>query len=352
MFKSTFSPVTYFSLSVLLFLFPGCEETKQPPPSEQPTTQEESTPHDPSATVDDEVDPALVETVERMQAQLPDDDQPATVEMGEPLDSLRPLTPEELSDLPSESSAPPPDPDTLLDQMAEAEAWYDRLLSEIVSDEGLVRYQVLSVAHRRSILQSIVDRYAAAQLPESENERLAFWCNVYNANVLNKVIAARRLGEFVSVSAVDGFFDRDTITVAGETLTLNDLENNRIRPLSDARIHAALVCGAMSCPPLLDEPFTSDFLDHQLDYQCRRWIDDTTKNTVRDGKPALSQIFEWNESDFDADPFDSIAGFIERYAIADSELATLLKEHPDAEITYLEYDWSLNQVPGDENPEK
>jgi hypothetical protein len=186
-----------------------------------------------------------------------------------------------------------------------------------------------------------VDAYGRAAMPADPAARLAFLCNAYNANALLKAVEAARRPGFTSVKDTPGFFDRDLIVVAGESMTLDQLEHDRIRPLGDPRVHAALVCGARSCPPLPDEPLDPARLDEQLDEQCRRWVNDPSMNFVRGDTLLLSPIFDWYGADFRGDSGAGVIEFLRRYAAPDGPIAALLQRVPDPTIEWLPYDWSL-----------
>lgn len=66
------------------------------------------------------------------------------------------------------------------------------------------------------------------------------------------------------------------------------------KDFQEPRIHAALVCAAISCPPLRQEPYIGENLDEQLDDQVCKWLSspielqiDRTQNRV-----AISSIFD------------------------------------------------------------
>ncbi|MCZ6836096.1 MAG: DUF547 domain-containing protein, partial [Planctomycetota bacterium] len=126
--------------------------------------------------------------------------------------------------------------------------------------------------------------------------------------------------------------------------TLNILENDRIRPLGDPRTHAALVCAATSCPPLMAVPYFGPKIDEQLDAQCRLWVNDSQRNRVEDGKLLLSEIFKWYGVDFEVEPYGGVVGFVKTYATPGSDLASFLDSNPDPEIEWLTYDWTLNRA--------
>ncbi len=228
---------------------------------------------------------------------------------------------------------------------APAERTFAALLQDVVTASGLVRYDVLAQETNRRRLESVRATYAAARLPQEPGEKLAFLCNTYNANVLVLALAHGAWPGLRSVRDICGFFDELTFTVAGRSLTLNELENEHVRPLGDPRIHAALVCAAMSCPPLRREPYRADRLQEQLDDQCRRWINDPTRNRADGSALRLSEIFNWYAGDFDVPPFRGQLGFVQAYAAPDGPIAQYLSGVREPKVRWLTYDWALNQAP-------
>lgn len=167
---------------------------------------------------------------------------------------------------------------------------------------------------------------------------LAFYINSYNVLAVKGILDGHsprsNLGKW-------RFFYRGKHMVAGEQLSLNSLEHDRIRTLGEPRIHFAIVCASVSCPPLRSEAYVADSLDRQLDDNARRFLNDTSKNRVdlATGVASLSKIFKWFREDF-----ESAAGDVRRYIaefVDDSETARALRESR-LEIRYLDYDWSLN----------
>ena len=281
-------------------------------------------------------------------------------------ETVRPVSPEQTAGAMAEPGSAPPQATTEAEEaqgsagaepasievLAEADAMYDRLLSQTVSPNGLVDYGLLASPSLAAELRRVVQGYARAPLPDSPRGRIAFWCNAYNANVLAKVLEARQRPDFRNVAMVEGFFDADTIAVAGQSMTLDDLGNEHVRPLGDPRIHAALVFGAMSCPPLRDEPYAADQLDRQLEEQCRRWVNDLERNRVEDGRLALSKVFERYDRDFQAQPFNGVAGFLLEYAQPGGRMAQLLQANSEPSVRFIDDDWSLNQAPIQSEPVK
>jgi hypothetical protein len=248
--------------------------------------------------------------------------------------------PPALTNEPTADPAPPVD-------LVDATKQYATVLAEIVDDAGLVRYELLAEPARMTALETMVSALAESPLPEDRYERLALWCNAYNANVLLMALTYSGKEGFVNVLKVDGFFDKQSITVAGEKMTLNGLENDRIRPLGDPRIHAALVCAAMSCPPLRDEPYDAAKIEAQLDDQCRRWVNDSAKFRMVDGKLGLSEILNWYGEDFDIPRYGNRIGFVLAYAEPGSDITKYIVGADKPETVWLTYDWTLNRAPAD-----
>lgn len=131
----------------------------------------------------------------------------------------------------------------------------------------------------------------------SRDEALAFWLNIYNAAAVQ--LAARAwLASEDSVLAVPGGFRRPVVEIAGETLSLDDIEHGKVRRFGDPRIHSALVCGSLSCPTLRDEPYSGERLHDQLDDQMRSFLDGGGAIPDGDDGVALSRTLLWYGSDF------------------------------------------------------
>lgn len=129
-------------------------------------------------------------------------------------------------------------------------------------------------------------------------EALAYWINLYNAGALLLAGEAQRDG-LDSVLRVPGGFRRRFVSVGGESLSLDDIEHGKLRRFGDPRIHAALVCGSVSCPTLRGEPYTGEQLDTQLDDQIRHFLAAGALSTDPSrGVVLLSRVFLWFGADF------------------------------------------------------
>jgi len=236
---------------------------------------------------------------------------------------------------------------------------------ERVDDEGLVDYAAF--VEDDSDLTSYYATLANLAPDEYErwddNEQIAFWSNAYNALTLLAITRNYPIERSASVGAmmhpkgirwIPGVWDKLTFTIMGREMTLNDIEHQVLRvEYDEPRIHAALVCAAISCPPLRNEPFTGGRLDEQFDDQTRRFIERAGNFKIdRDaGKVYLSKILDWYGGDFEesfepeegydgqSDTVRAVLNFIAGY-LSDDDRQYLRSGVYD--IDYLGYDWALN----------
>lgn len=167
----------------------------------------------------------------------------------------------------------------------------------------------------------------------SDKAKKAFYINAYNVAVIYQVVQA-----FPLKSPLDkaGFFDQIKHPVAGQTITLNQLEKEKLlNTYGDARVHFALVCAAVSCPPIADFAYTPDKLDAQLDERTQLSLNNPTFIRVNSGqkKVELSKLFDWYKADFSKDG-QSVLAYINGFR---------REKIPAAFGTsFYEYDWHLN----------
>lgn len=209
---------------------------------------------------------------------------------------------------------------------------------------NLVDYR--SIQADPSYPQALRD-FASAK-PESfpnDKERFAFWANAYNLMAIKAVI-----DQYPVKSIKDGgsllrpIWKKPIGTVAGREYALDDIENGILRKdFKDPRVHFAIVCASLSCPDLRSEPYDGSRLDEQLDEAARAFLANSTKGLVpgNDGRTAtVSPIFKWFRDDFAAS--GGAAAFIKTKV--DPAVKANAAELSDAGLSYLDYDWSLNDT--------
>ena len=213
---------------------------------------------------------------------------------------------------------------------------FDRILQESVREE-----QVDSLGIRRDhfeTLEAYLDRMAEVDPAKLDRAvSLAFHLNLYNATMIREVVLRYRAGYTVAEGEY-GIFDEPLVRLAGRKISLNQLENEVIRPtFQEPRIHVALVCAALSCPPLIPRAYRANDLDEVLSANELRFVTDSGRNLVERGSRKLrtSQIFHWYAEDFGGK--SGVPGYFDR-------------RHPDDLSGFslgepLEYDWTLNFLP-------
>jgi hypothetical protein len=176
----------------------------------------------------------------------------------------------------------------------------------------------------------------------SRAERLAFWINAYNLLAIDLVVRAGPLESIRDLgSLLRPVWKREAGRIGGRGYSLDEIEHAILRPLGEPRIHAAIVCASLSCPPLRREPYAAERLDAQLDDSLRRFLADPRKGARWDaatGTLWLSRVFEWFEADFAA--AGGVVAFVRPHL--PEPVRAGLPAFP--RVRHLDYDWSLNDL--------
>ncbi|MCA9561850.1 MAG: DUF547 domain-containing protein [Myxococcales bacterium] len=216
-------------------------------------------------------------------------------------------------------------------------AW-NQIVSTAVTAEGRFDYAGLqSNTDQMTSFEAYRDALASASLADlSRDEQLALLINAYNVNTVKGVLDNWPLE---SVLNVEGFFDSVDYTVAGHELTLNELENEKIREeFSEPRIHFAVNCASVGCPPIRREAFSGADLDTQLEEQAVAFVRASTQVDHDRMEVHVSQIFEWF-----GDDFESVGGYREFVASRLENEADAAALRNDAyRILFTPYDWNVN----------
>jgi len=166
----------------------------------------------------------------------------------------------------------------------------------------------------------------------SKQEKLAFWINAYNILAVKMVVDHKGIKSIKDVGSwYAPVWNHDAGIVAGSMKSLNDIENNVLRPMGDPRIHFAIVCASVSCPDLRQEAYQAANLNAQLNEQAASFLSNTAKGArFNHGQLQLSSIFKWFADDFQH--VGGVIAFIQQHS-------SIKAQKIDA---YLDYDWSLN----------
>jgi len=229
------------------------------------------------------------------------------------------------------------------------DAW-SSLLADIVTPEGKVDYARL--AERRDLLERVVAELGAAS-PESdparfpsEEDRLAYWLNAYNAFTLHAIIAEYPITSVWKTR--DGqFFQRRRHVAGGRAVSLDDIEHEILRgQFAEPRIHFAINCGSNGCPPMRPaayegarpratvpapaEQFLAGEWNLRIDHGARRIF--------------ISRIFKMYAEDFagEAGTTEEYRRGVLRFVARHTGIA--FERIADYEVVYNVYDWGLNDA--------
>jgi hypothetical protein len=102
----------------------------------------------------------------------------------------------------------------------------------------------------------------------------------------------------------------------------------RFRVPLDPRIHFALNCGAVSCPPIAS--YNGDALDAQLDTAARAFLEDSTRYDGTTNTVHVTALFQWYRNDFGG-PSGTLR-MLRHYGVLPSSARPVLR--------YTPYNWS------------
>ncbi len=225
---------------------------------------------------------------------------------------------------------------------------YDRLLKAHVVN-GLVDYDAFKADPAFAGYLKLLAATNPASLPRTE--QLALWINAYNAYTIQLINnkgereSIRNVNKSLGFLKFKGPWSEAFAVVGGKTYSLDDIEQRTIRPtFREPRIHFALVCAAIGCPPLRSEAYTSARIEAQLNEQAVKFLTQTpSKNRVDVASRTVyhSQVFTFSNylNDFGGSKA-AMGRFIARYYPAGPEKSLL--ESGDFTAVKTDYDWSLN----------
>ena len=229
----------------------------------------------------------------------------------------------EIPDFVDEKQPPPPPPPF-------SHMIFDNLLKKNVSSSGKVNYK--GFKNDEKTLNAYLNQLEGTPIGRdwSKNKKMAYWINAYNAYTIKLILKNYPVAKITDLHGGKPW-DVKWIKLDGRSLSLNNIENDILRPTyKDARIHFAVNCAAKSCPPLLNQAWTSSNLNSNFEKQAKAFINDSKFNVISGSNAEVSKIFEWYAADF-----GDLKSYLNKYA--KNQIAS------GTEIKYKEYDWSLNE---------
>jgi Protein of unknown function, DUF547 len=210
----------------------------------------------------------------------------------------------------------------------------------------------LSEAKRIADGLDAVDPFSLAGDPA----RIAFWVNLYNALLLRELAWRPRRGSLLRQRRM---FRSALCRVGGHEYSLDAIEHGVLRknarpPLRlgrmlgrgdprlaamparlDPRIHFALNCGAVSCPPIV--PYDAGSIDAELDRVTAAYVRAETTIDPDRGRVTLPYLIRLYRADFGGR--SARLRFAVRYLREDD--AAWLRSRGRVRIGYAGFDWTI-----------
>ena len=224
---------------------------------------------------------------------------------------------------------------------------WDALLQKHVDAQGMVNYSAWKASP--GDLQSL-DAYLASlsravpSLQASRAGQLAFWINAYNAVTVRGILREYPTSSIRDHTAkVFGYniWDDLLLVVGDQKISLNDMEHKILRKMDEPRIHFAIVCASIGCPTLSSRAFMPQTIDGQLTSNAQCFFADPEKFQYDDqaGRIRVSPILKWFAEDFGANAVAQMAAIA---PYLPDTAAQQLARSGQAQVSYLDYDWDLN----------
>lgn len=179
-----------------------------------------------------------------------------------------------------------------------------------------------------------------------EADQIAFYINAYNACCIKAILDHYPVH---TPNDVAGFFTDVKFPVAGESLSISQIEYDRlIGRYKDMRAHFAVVCADRGCLPLKPAAYTGATLDADLEQGCRAMLADTRRFKVDKEKNEIwiSKLFEWYGPKFTMDPkrpAEKPEAYMKYWA---SEDVKNMLASGNYTLRIIEWDWTLNEKLG------
>ncbi len=205
-----------------------------------------------------------------------------------------------------------------------------------------VRYGALSSSDAAQTLTRYIAALEAFDPRSlSKDEQFAYWVNLYNAATVRVIVQAYPVESIRDTGK--GFFsfgpwNDPVLKIAGQDVTLNDIEHRILRPIwQDPRIHFIVNCASVGCPNLMPTALTATNYATLLDTAEREFLVHPRAVSVDDGRLTLSSIFEWYAQDFGNSESEVVDYIAKRLP---PEQVQAIQQN-DLRIRYS-YDWQLN----------
>jgi len=237
----------------------------------------------------------------------------------------------------------------------------------VEEDSGLVHYRLWQndQGGLRDFVSALSRFDPAVYKTMDREEKLAFWLNAYNALAIKSVL------DHYPVKANVDYYPSDSIRqfndgweelkfeVMGQSITLYDIEHDRLRTFCDPRIHFAVASASMDSAYIGKTPFVGAGLDQRLDQLAHKFFQRPAAFSfdVNQGNVWVSRLFLWFTLDFAAKAGyakatfpppkdeDIILSYIALYLPSKTaQDLSQARQNEKLHFDYLPYNWALNDA--------
>ena len=223
---------------------------------------------------------------------------------------------------------------------------WQEALDKYRSPSGRVDYASLAGT---GALDAYISGLASTTLPADKSEQMALWVNAYNAITVDLIAKNWPVSSIREID--DGkVWTTRRFTVAGQSLTLDQIEKQKLAAMGDPRVHVVLNCASLGCPPLGAVAMSKANIEAQLNQATRQWISGSGVTIKADTRQVqLSEIFDWYADDFPASTSQVIPGIEPRLQGPLQFIARHLAQ-PHAQLIlaggyhaqFIPFDWKVN----------
>lgn len=189
---------------------------------------------------------------------------------------------------------------------------------------------------------------------KNDTDKKTFWINCYNAF---SVYLLKQTDANILLSNLKrkAHFGSKQITIAGQKMSLNDIEHSFLRKSRiwwsrgylqkwlvsdfekkvrvnklDYRIHFALNCGGMSCPPI--RYYETEKLENQLELAAASFLKTESAYNKTNNTVTVSRLLNWYKADFEGNT--GIIKMLKQHQIIPTNVTPKIK--------YANYSWSTD----------
>lgn len=190
---------------------------------------------------------------------------------------------------------------------------------------------------------------------KSKNEAIAFWINAYNFFMIKTILEKGFKNNKLSVNSVKDFgsfwnpyriFKEEIHNIGGKKYSLDAIEKGTLlgeaykkKGWKDARIHFAVNCASVGCPPLIQKPYTAQSLEQTLDDNIKKALQTHRHLNIKGKTLHLTHLFKWYKKDFE-ESAGNVKSFLLKYVPQPDKQKQITESN---DIDYIEYDWKLNK---------